>query len=252
MKAVNKFWMAFYILIVMGTSPIFAADKLPTSFKHYKSYVIRKTNDHMQGKVYLAPELLKNTVKIKPTNEDESSKIRIIAGDDVLNISFDSGASDDPSFTIQINQARETSSLVGETLYISAGKKFYTKSGSNNYYVQPKKFHIVNNKIIEMQQPFYLVNQDCKTSTTLVMYTKKCGEAQKVAVLPANAQVKILLAEYGDNTCKTSAPLDNEGKNPNMNFLVATPFGLVGWVSTRGGYLQTAGKPLGCIRYIGD
>lgn len=240
--------MALCVLIVIASNQLVAADKLPASFKHYKPYVIGET----QGKVYLAPELLKNTVKIKPTKEASSSKIRITTDADVLDISFNPGPSDDPSFTIQVNKAQKTSSLVGETLYISAGKTFYTASDSNRYYMKRKKFHIVDNKVIEIKQPFYFVNKDCTTSTALVMYAKKCEKAEKVAVLPANSRVKILLAEYEGNTCKTSAPLDNEGKNTAMNFLVSTPFGLVGWVSTRGGYLQAPGKPLSCIRYIGD
>ena len=245
----NKLHKILCLLIIINANSLFAADKLPASFKHYVPYVIIDPDGHMQGKVYLAPELSKNTLKMGVTKQTYSSKIHITTDDNVLDIGFDSGDSDDPSFTIQINKSEDIASIEGDKLYISAGKTFYVKVEDNVYYTHSKKFHIVDNKIVEVQQPFYYVNKDCTTSTALVMYTEKCGKAKKVAVLPANAHVKVVLAEYAeytDNTC------NNEENNMNMNFLVITPFGLVGWVSTSGGYLQRPGKPLSCIRYIGD
>jgi hypothetical protein len=58
--------------------------------------------------------------------------------------------------------------------------------------------------------------------------------------------------ENAEDGCPADIIPDNKIRDPVNSYLVTTPFGLVGWVASSGGYVERPGKPLSCLRFLGD
>ena len=237
------------LLSIFVFGQIFASDNLPSSFKEYVPYILGDETDF--GTLYLSPELSKKVLKNKP-QQKMYSRLSINSNNNKITIRFDPGMSDDPEFIIQVNNAKEISYIIGDIIYMSTSGYLYSRNASNDYFERTSKYLIGKNNIKEIAQPFYFVNMECKASTAFTLYTERCGNGSKVATLQKGAKVKIVLTEYNDSKCKKPSIDDNNHGAPIMQFLVATPFGLVGWVSTVAGDLNRQGKPLSCIRFAGD
>ena len=237
------------LLSVFVSSQILASDNLPSSFKKYVPYILGDETDF--GTLYLSPELSKKILKNKP-QQKTYPQLSINSKNNKITIRFDPGMSDDPTFIIKVNNAKEISYIGGDVIYMSTSGYLYSKNASNDYFERTTKYLIGKNNIEEVTQPFYFVNMECKTSTALTLYTEQCEEGSKVATLQKGSKVKIILTEYKNSVCKKTSTDDNNHGAPTMQFLVATPFGLVGWVSTVAGDLDRQGKPLSCIRFAGD
>jgi hypothetical protein len=225
----------------------FGGQNIPDSFKNYISYEIGDNS------VFLHPALAKKAKIVKESEKDKNdiSSVTFPFASDSLSISFDPGPSGDPTFVITFKGKEEY--LGGEKLYVSSSGSLYLVRKSNEYFEKKLKFRFSGGKLKEVYQPFYLVDQKCKTSTPLSMYDGKCNKGNLIARLPKGANVYILLMEKSDRTgCPSNVVPDNEINDPVNNYLVSTPFGLVGWVASSGGYVERPGKPLGCLRFFGD
>ena len=106
------------------------------------------------------------------------------------------------------------------------------------------------NKITEIRQPFLLVDLTCEINERTDIKMKPNEKSETAASLPKGSTVKVLLAEYYSQNYDIHMKLGERG---GMWFLVSTPFGLVGWVKTKPGHMNfRPGKPLSCIRFMGD
>lgn len=241
---------ALAVLLVIGMMPALAEHGVPSSFQDYVPYLL---GDEFEfGTVYLAPELSSVTrVEVSDAPDIYRTLQTITSGNHAIEIGFDPGPSEDPVFVIRLNGV-EAGAVDGTVLYVSAMGILYSKTGSNEYFEKARKFRIVGKVIEEVVQPFYLVDSTCRTSAILTMYTERCNKGQQVATLPSDSEVRVLLAEYGEAMCDKVKIDGNDNDDPVMAFLVATPFGLTGWVVSAGGYLDRPGRPLACITFRGD
>jgi hypothetical protein len=218
---------------------------VPDSFKNYVSH-------NLSGNfLFLAPELAEHAT----ITYESPSKVNIIAvdfpfGKSSMTVSFDPGPSGDPAFILDLETHEEY--LPGETLYISSSGFLYLVRKSNEYFEKRLKYSLSGGTLKEIRQPFYQVDLQCETSTPLFMYEEPCNKGNVIATLPQGTLVHILVMENTEHGCPSDIVPDNEMRDPVESYLVATPFGLVGWVASSGGYVERPGKPLGCLRFFGD
>jgi hypothetical protein len=240
---------AILLATVIVGSPAFASDDIPATFSDYQSYYVGDSFD--SGTVYLAPGLIDTLVTIKSDQQDTYSNVQLTIQQKTIRIGFDPGPSEDPMFIIHVNGG-EQYEISGHALYVSASGTLYARTDSDDYFSRARKFNIVMNTVEEVEQPYYLVDRHCKTSTVATLYARQCNGGERVAALPSGTDVHILVAEYHETPCDKTRVSNKDGSDRSMSFLVATPFGLTGWVTTTPGYLETPGKPLDCITYNGD
>jgi hypothetical protein len=216
----------------------------PDSFKNYISY------ESGFNILYLDP-LLANKSKIEKDSTDENAPVIIFPfKNGIMSVAFDPGLSEDPAFIVKYKKMKKD--LGGETLYVSSSGFLYLVRHSNEYFQKRLKYIISDGIFKEIDQPFYLVNTPCIVSTPLQMYTEKDNSGSLVAKLPKESVVYVLLMDNSEYTCPPGLIPNNEIGDPVNNYLVSTSFGLVGWVVSTGGYLSRPGKPLGCLRFLGD
>jgi len=241
-----KYLILFTLLF---SNQIFASDNSLSSFKGYVPYTLGNETDF--ATLYLAPELSDQILKNNPQKKTYSH-LSINSNNNIVNIQFDPGMSDDPTFIIKLNKAKEIFYIDGDVIYMSTAGYIYSQNSSNDYFERTIKYRINKNKLEEVSQPFYFVNLECKASAALTLYSEQCNKGSKVATLQKGAMVKIVLSEYKNNECNKVSDDENYPGSQIMQFLVASPFGLVGWVSSIAGDLNREGKPLSCIRLAGD
>jgi hypothetical protein len=137
-------------------------------------------------------------------------------------ITYDPGPSSDPMFRIDYingSKSEEIAVLYGEELIIPGNGLLYTKCRSNSYFEKKSKFKLENNKITEIKQAAYYVGVKGKTLKAITLYSDK-EQKQILASLPENYSIEVLINEDDDN------------------YLIKTPFGLVGWIKLSPGYLM--------------
>ena len=238
--------MKFLITIVFITSLIFATN-IPNSFRDYKRYTL---GNDMDMELFISKNLIKSTkiVKIKGNayKESKTSLKLTLQGRDV-EITFSRGDSDDFNFEFEFDDVdynkNELLIVYGDKLFLSDRGFIYVEITANEYFTKYKKFKLVGNKVKEIKQAYYKVNMKCKTSALTKFYSQKCKGGDIVATIPKNKMVTIIL-EDTQNSCPNERNI--------KEYLVQTSFGLVGWVSSRGGYGQRVGNPLSCLMYNGD
>jgi hypothetical protein len=179
--------------------------------------------------------------------------LQVECGKQSVVIGFSNGPSEDPNFEILVRKGKKTFSknIATESIAMSSACQFYASGNTDNSFNMRQKFTITENEIQEIEQPFYLVDRTCKTSTATVLTTERCGKGRVVANLPKGSEVHILISEWFKND-EHDQKISNceSGKE---NYLVSTPFGLVGWVeNVRGDIYENPGKPLSCIVFNGD
>lgn len=220
--------------------------EIPGPFSNYQAYEL------VDNTLYLAPDLAKNATQVERPSDNGYTipTITFPLASTTLSITYDPGPSDDPTFVIQFKEGIEY--LGGEKLYISANGDFYLVRRSGESFEKKLKFRISGETLQEVVQPYYLVDQEYKTTAPLFIYDNKCNTGNLVTRLPIGTSVKILLAEINDHGCESAIFSGSSIHTPVNNFLISTPFGLIGWVASSIGDMDHPGKPLGCIRFQGD
>jgi len=127
-------------------------------------------------------------------------------------VDFDSGPSDDPSFTLTKEGSREpAASIPGLHLYLPGNGSVYASGHADTMFDEHRKYVLKNGKITETKQPYLAVGLEGKTKKDLTIYTTT-AQKEAVAFIPKGATMTVLVADSNDN------------------YLVKTAFGLVGWV----------------------
>lgn len=239
---------SIFLLLLCSLIPFSSlANEIPTTFKEYK-----KINLSLGGSVYISPEI-KYTVekkmgKLKYTPENEV--ITFGYSGNKIELFYDSGPSDDPSYFIQMNGQGDVfdNRIFALRLFISPDGTMYADGDTNSFFNAKRKYVIESGKIVEIKQPYYLVDEDCVVNESLTITANPCSSGETIAKIPKGQKVHILLSQKWD-------PWDDESKwcnDKNLSFLVSTSFGLVGWAETAAGNLSDPGRPLSCITYSGD
>ncbi len=160
-----------------------------------------------------------NTVLInkEDINEEryELIKTKINAQKNIYyKIYFDYGESEDPNYTIcKINSdgiETEIANIDKDFLIIPGNGYIYAGGSSNEYYDRRIKYKLAGDKLVEVPQAAYYVGMASKTNSLITLYADK-NKSDKVAVLPQNYKVEILIEDKGW-------------------LLLKTPFGLTGWL----------------------
>lgn len=206
---------------------------LPESFKEYVPHI------HGHHSVFIAPELAEKARMYGDEDDSDHLDVEVPINGHSFKILFSPGPSEDPSFIIRSSFFEEDQYIPGDLVYVSAGGNFYSSTDSNEYYKKSRKFVLSENGLKEVNQAAYLVDYECETFSVATLFQFPCGMGQKVATIPKGNTVRILVE-------------GKEGDCSLPQYLVATSFGLVGWVGSEGGYLDRPGDPLSCLRYMGD
>ena len=117
-----------------------------------------------------------------------------------------------------------------DELTIPSSGSIYAWGWSNQMFAKSRKFAVDKGEIVEVEQPFYRVDMRTKTKKPITLTSEPGGE-EKVAGLGAGADVHVLI-------------------NRDDHYLVATPFGLTGWVTI--GEVVEPESPIEGIHYRGD
>ena len=112
--------------------------------------------------------------------------------------------------------ARHLGSLAGTALSVPGNGSVYVASRQNATYTRRGKYRFSAQGFTEIRQPFHSVGFRTKTLKPIVLLAAPEG-TEEVARLPAGAEIEGVLFD-------PAKPLDS------ANYLVRTPFGLLGWV----------------------
>ena len=144
-------------------------------------------------------------IRVLITNLAKNSPVRYL-------IVFDPGPSGDPEFIIyeiKDNNEQKLISLPGEELIIPGNGVLYTSGSTDMMFNTRKKFHLHDGIIEEVQQPFYYVGLITQVNKSIILY-EDLSYKKAIAQLPEGSSVEVLI-------------------NKGNNYLIKTPFGLVGW-----------------------
>jgi hypothetical protein len=144
---------------------------------------------------------------------------------------FSYGPSFDPVFKFyrDDNLSEPAFSIYALKLYIT-GSAIYSAGHTNNYFNMRRKFVVQQNKLVEVEQPFYYVGLKTKTLKPIKLSD---NNGKVVATLTKDYNIEVLM-------------YDAEQKK----FLVSTEFGLTGWVFLKD--VGTMPYPIDKLYYNGD
>ncbi len=147
-----------------------------------------------------------NTKLIK-TKIDQSS-------DKQYYVVYSSGPSGDPQFMFYktTNTEMPVFRVMALKVYIPGNGNIYVSGHTNNAFNMRRKYKVVNDELVETEQPFYYVGMKTKTLKPINLFASREFK-KKTAYLPANYSIEVLLNEKG-----------------TAKYLIKTDFGLTGWV----------------------
>jgi len=121
-------------------------------------------------------------------------------------------------------------------LYITGNKNLYSSGNTNNTFDVKRKFKFTNNRLNEVEQPFYMVGIKGYTLNPIKLYESQKLE-EEILQLPKNYPIEILLSQNSHNSM--------EGL-----YLVKTKFGLLGWTILKAGQYKSI--DVDSLIYYGD
>lgn len=160
------------------------------------------------------------------TNEDPSGNVYLGCFQKDKNapkfhLFFSQGPSVDPTFSISDQNFNHVWECPGEELAITDLGTIYVSGETNKMFNMRQKFQFSQNGITEVPQPYYYVGLKDKLMKSVKLYSQKEG-GRVVATLPKGYMIEVLLAAP-----KSSSSGDSYNSD---RFLVATEYGLVGWM----------------------
>lgn len=155
-------------------------------------------------------------------------------------IDYDPGPSGDPHFIVYQKLDDKLIRLdlfAGLELIVPGDGTIYVSGKANDFFNRRRKYVLKNGALKEVEQPYYYVGVKTTNARPIDIYTDKTYQ-NKVAHLPANSQIEVLLAsrqaEYG------------------YDFLIKSPYGLVGWLTVEGQYGLCGMETIKGICFHGD
>jgi hypothetical protein len=185
---------------------LFGYDKSTTRFINKPCYLLDK-NDPLHCYIDSVVDTWTFVAKFKNKNLEDS-----------LNITYSQGLSADPEYSITSKTGKKIGRFSCIEFYINSLGTIYTAGHVNNMFNRKRKFQILKDTIIEIQQPFNYVGVKGKTLKDITLYNDKIGNTI-IAQIPKNYEIEVLLSE--GNT---------EDYRVDYYYLVKTEFGLIGWL----------------------
>jgi len=192
-----------------------------------------EVDKEMKTFVHIDPSLIEKQTLIAPKESFESEDyIDVLSfklkkgATEIYKLAYSPGPSVDPNFAIypitQVNYDGADDQNIGAiNIYITGNGFIYTDGHTNNMFNQRKKLEVKAGKLVEVVQPFDYVGLKTKIMKPYTLYEKRGNQGAVIATLPANSDIEVLLGYRA---------VPAEGYNI-QDFLVATPFGLVGWIT---------------------
>ena len=218
-------------------------DEISASFPTLKLLTVKDIGVDDHGvKVYFAPALSQALNGKHPQEQeyDEGGVIvhRVLrsellgAGKGYFIVDCDSGPSGDPSCTFSKEGEEKGTSISGLNFILPGNGNIYATGHTNTMFNQRRKYEWRGGEFVEVKQPFLYVGLDTTTNRAIQIYESRQYK-RTVASLPANSPVSVVL---------------NEGDD----YLLKTPFGLVGWIKIENGGIDQDGQPIKGIYFRGD
>ncbi len=172
-------------VVYASLSTFICYDKASTTFYNIPCHLLKRTD-------------IAYTDELKETGGVLVARYKNASIKDSLTILFETGASDDPQFSVYTKEKKVLLKAYCLGFYINSSGIIYTTGHTNNMYDCKRKFQIQQNDIIEIKQPYNYVGLKGDTKKPIILYQNKMGNAE-VAKLPKNSPIEILLAEPADN-----------------------------------------------------
>jgi hypothetical protein len=160
----------------------------------------------------------------EPVNDSYHTPVRVLitrilsTSDEEYLVIFDPGPSFDPAFKIYRignGKEQEIKTIPGEELVIPGNGDVYSIGLANEDFKKRRKYSLKDGTLEEIKQPFYYVGLVSKTRMAIDLYAD-LDYVSKIAHLPEDSDIEVLA-------------------NKDYNYLIKTPFGLLGWVQVRTG-----------------
>lgn len=147
-------------------------------------------------------------------------------------VDCDSGPSGDPSCTFTRDGEEKGTNISGLNFILPGNGNIYATGHINTMFNERKKYEWRAGQFVEVKQPYHYVGLDSTTNRAIQIYDSRQYK-KSVASLPANSPVTVLINEDDD-------------------YLVKTPFGLVGWIRISSEESSQENTPIKGIYFSGD
>lgn len=240
------------IIVLIMTVILFtkaeAAQLLPKEFRHLSRLDAGESIGGSKGIIFIyyntkISKILKYQIESSDhpgvalraieTKLDSTSKDKYI-------IDYDAGPSGDPHFIIyrkENTDITQVGSYPGTQLIVPGDGSIYVSGEANDFFDKRRKYFLNGKKLEEVRQPYYYVGLKTTNTQAIDVYGDRSYQ-NKVAHLPSNSDVEVLIAikkaEY------------------NYDYLIKSPFGLVGWATAEGQYGQCGTELFKGICFHGD
>jgi hypothetical protein len=141
---------------------------------------------------------------------------------DTYIIDYDTGPSGDPHFVIYKKEDKkltQVGSFLGIELIIPGDGSVYVSGEADDFFNKRRKYSLKEGALKEVVQPYYYVGLRTTNTKSLCLHTDKTYR-DKVAHLPANSDIEVLLASKKDAY--------------GYDYLIKSPYGLIGWINIEG------------------
>ncbi len=200
------------------------AHQIPTSFPHLSKLDVGEVKGYIS--IYYNTKISKILNHDVESDASHSGKVRRALEtkldnntNDIYTIDYDPGPSGDPHFILYRNLDNKLirfDDFSGTELIVPGDGSIYVSGEANNFFNRRRKYTLNNGTLKEVAQPYYYVGLKTTNIQPIDIYSEKTYQ-NKVAHLPANSQIEVLLA--------------SKKNDYEYDYLIKSPYGLVGWTT---------------------
>jgi len=211
--------IALLISTVVSATPSYS-NEISDSFSDLRMISLDNT-DVGPIRLYFKNDL--STV-LNEKEKDEGSHILTIraintklinSSKDIYLIKYDEGPSVDPTFEVfSRSENRPLLTVNATTLIVPGNGYIYSAGHTNNMFDQRRKYKITKDGFREVRQPYYYVGKETVANKNINLFSSRNGKGELVATVPKGGKIVVLI-------------------NIDNDYLVKTPFGLVGWLNLK-------------------
>ena len=230
------------LFLVLGSSE--GAQQRPKSFSHLSRLDVGEAKGYVY--IYYNAKMSNILKQVVESSDHPGTALRAIetkidnTAKDVHVIDYDAGPSGDPHFVIyrkEDNKLIQIGSFLGIELIVSGEGFVYVSGEADDYFNKRRKYSLKGGTLKEVAQPYYYVGLKTTNTQPIDIYSDKTYR-DKVAHLPAKSEIEVLLA--------------SKKNEYEYDYLIKSPYGLIGWTSFEGRYGQCGMEIIKGICFHGD